>query len=83
MKSVRGLRVGRKLTGMFGCGGEEEGERHHSSEFQTAEPCREAGTPDLSPTGSAGHWADSGSHAAGSTATSTPIASANAPDATG
>ena len=27
----------------------QEGERHHSSEFQTAEPCREAGTPDLSP----------------------------------
>ena len=32
--------------------------------------------------GSAGHWADSGSHAAGSTATPTPIASADAPDAT-
>ena len=29
--------------------GTQEGERHHSSEFQTAEPCREAGTPDLSP----------------------------------
>ena len=33
--------------------------------------------------GSAGYWADSGSHAAGSTATPTPIASADAPDATG
>ena len=27
----------------------QEGERHHSAEFQAAEPCREAGTPDLSP----------------------------------
>jgi hypothetical protein len=47
-------------------------------------------TPDVSGadvldanSGSVGHWADSGSHAAGSTATPTPIASADAPDATG
>jgi hypothetical protein len=33
--------------------------------------------------GSAGYWADSGSHATGSTATSTPDAGADAPDATG
>jgi hypothetical protein len=33
--------------------------------------------------GSAGYWADSGGNAAGSTATSTPDASVDAPDATG
>jgi hypothetical protein len=33
--------------------------------------------------GSAGYWADSGSYAAGSTATSTPVASADALGATG
>jgi hypothetical protein len=33
--------------------------------------------------GSAGYWADSGSHATGSIATPTPAASADAPNATG
>ena len=32
---------------------------------------------------SSNNWVDPGSHAAGSTATSTPVASADAPDATG
>ena len=47
-------------------------------------------TPDVSgadvfdvDSSSAGHWADPGSHAAGSTATPTPDASADASDATG